>query len=361
MIDPKIFLGKEKPIIKTEDFVADGRAQLFLNLPGYYNEVLLKLDLSITGGSSPSADTYPLARLIKALEIKADNSRPFLDLDDPYAGLLLEILDHIMLKGSLSIPSLPGAGVTATVSYQIPFHCGDFFTEPWDTSDVIATRGLSNLVLTVNFGNQDDLGDGYVINSGILSAEIEYVLLQPGVSEQKAFAPKGWYPGQLNAAGRRIVPSFWQPGTKLHIADYPTGTATGEKTVDFLNGFWLKDVLILVFDSTGALREDVVSRIKIETKDGIELFNKTFRTIELDNMRNFNYYTPLTGVAYVDLRKVFEVGNAGRKLVNASDVQWKLTLDEANSTVVFMYRIHHPAEALARITGKKPADLAIGV
>lgn len=359
MIDPKIFLGKEKPIIKTEAFVADGRAQLFLNLPGYYNEVLLKLDLEIEAGSSPSEDTYPLARLIKRLEIQADNSIPFLEIPTPYAGMFLQILDQIMLKGSLSIPSLPEAGETETVSYQIPFHCGDHFTEHWDISDVIATRGLSNLVLTATFGSASDLGSGYVINSGTLSAEIEYVLLQPGVTEQKAFAPKGWYPGQLNAAGRRIVPAFWQPGTKVHIADYPAGTAIGEKTVNFLNGFWLKDVLVLVFDSTGALREDVVSRVKIETKDGIELFNKTFRTIELDNMRDFNYYTPLTGVAYVNLRKVFEVGRSGKKLVNAGDVLWKLTLDEANSTVVFAYRIHTPAEALARIVGQRPAELAV--
>jgi len=359
MIDPKIFLGKEKPIRKTATFEEGVSKQLSLNLPGYYNEILLKLDLNITGGYSPSPKTYPLAQLIKSIEIQADNSIPFLDLESPYAGRLIQIFDYIMLKGSLSIPDLPGAGETTDVSYQIPLHFGDNYTEHWDTTDVIATRGLSNLMLTVLFGDASDLGTDYTINSGTLGADVEYILLQPGVTEQKAFAPKGWYPGQLNAFGRRIVPAFWQPGTRLHIADYPTGTATGEKTVNFLNGFWLKDVLILVLDSTGALREDVVSEIAIETKDGIELFDKTFRTIELNNMKDFNYYEPLTGVAYVDLRKVFEVGRSGKKLVSAEDVLWKLTLDEANSTVVFMYRIHTPAEALARVVGKRPAEMAI--
>lgn len=358
-LDKRIFLGKTKPIVKIEDFEASGRSQILLNLPGYYTELLLKIDLSITAGSTPSADTYPLARLIKALEIQADNSRPFLEFPTPYAGMLLEIFDQIMLKGSLYIPSLPSAGETTTVSYQIPYHCGDDFLEKWDTADVIATRGLSNLVLTVNWGAASDLGDDYIINSGTIQAVINYLLLQPGVTEQRAFAPRGWSPGQLNARGRRIVPAFWQPGTKVQEVNYPTGTALGEKTVNFLNGFFLRDVLFLVFDSTGALREDVITRIKIETKDGIELFNKTFREIELDNMRTHNYYTPLTGVGYIDLRELLETPKTGRKLVEADDLQWKLTLAEANSTVVFMYRIHHPAEALSRIAGLRPAQMAV--
>ncbi|MQY69692.1 MAG: hypothetical protein GH145_02365 [Firmicutes bacterium] len=361
ILDKSIFLGKSKPIVKTEDFEADGRSQILLNLPGYYNEILLKIDLEIQASDSPEAeaDTYPLARVIKALEIQADNSRPFLELPTPYAGMLLEIFDQIMLKGSLYVPSLPDAGETATVSYQIPYHCGDDFLEKWDTSDVIAKRGLSNLVLTVNWGAASDLGDNYIINSGTIQAVVNYILLQPGVTEQRAFAPKGWVPGQLNARGKRIVPAFWQPGTKVAEVNYPTGTALGEKTVNFLNGFFLRDVLFLVFDSTGALREDVISRVKIETKDGIELFNATFREIMLDNMRDHNYYTPLTGVGYIDLRELLETPKTGRKLVEADDLQWKLTLAEANSTVVFMYRIHHPAEALAKIAGLRPAEMAV--
>lgn len=359
MIDPKIFLPKVKPIVKTEDFVANGRSQIMLNLPGYYTEILLKINLDISPGYSPEAKAYPLARLIKGLKIQADNSRPFIELPEGnfYSGMLLEIFDHIMLKGSLYVPSLPTQ--SQEVSYQIPYHFGDNFYEPHDTTDVIATRGLSNLVLTINWGASGDLGTDYTINSGTIQAVVNYLLLQPGVTEQKAFAPKGWYPGQLNAAGRRIVPAFWQPGTKVSEVVYSADTDTGIKTVNFLNGFFLKDVLIFTFDNTETLVEGILNTIKIETKDGIELFNKGVREIELDNMRTYNYYTPLEGVAYINLREVFKTDRTGKKLVNADDIQWKLDLATVPSTVVFMYRIHHPAEALARVVGKRPAEMAI--
>jgi len=229
--------------------------------------------------------------------------------------------------------------------------------DPFDLSDVIATRGLSNLVFKLTRGAASDLGTGYTINSGTVELIINYVVLQPNISEQRAF------PGSA-LPGRGALPSFWQP--QWRIAKFRNINTTYSNLgyeENFLNGFFLKDVLMLVKDVDGDLVNNVITEVQITNKEGFEYFDKDFTDILEDNMREYELTDRLTGVVLLDLRDIFQKTKAGLYIANAEDLKWHFTVEnvttDTGAEVVLVYRTHFRTKSRADVIGKTPAEFAV--
>lgn len=364
MLDPKIFLPQTKEVIPYSNFVSGGTSQIKLELPGYYCQLLMKLLLRVTAGSSVSPDSLWMAKLLKAIKIKADNSDPFLDLPADYGGLELWYRNWLRSEGSMTTPSLPTASVSdLDIEYQLPIHFGRQFNEDYDSSEVISTQELSNLVFELIWGTNSDLGTGFTIDAdnSRVELDISYILLQPGVSEQKAFAPKGWYPGQRGANGRLITPAYWLPGSKE--VKFSSITAAGELRKDFLNGYFIKDVMLMVFDSTPTLVNNIIDKIEIQTKYGHTHWERKWDRLREDNMRLFHLGTILAGVAYINLSEIFNAGPAGIRISDADALQWVFDITNVSvaspGQIVLVYWTHAPTKARPDIVGKRPAQEAI--
>lgn len=350
-INPAIFLGRTKDVAITRKWEANTDIDpISLELPGYYCEILLKFLLNVSAVSTPTPETDWQAKVIKSLKIEPTNVAPFLELDD---GRQLYYEDFIRAEGSLYVPDLPSAvGETKDVEWQLPIHFGDEYSEAYDISDVIATRGLNNLSFKMRWGSALDLDSGgnYIINSGKVELSIAYVVLQPGISEVQGF------PGR--AAPPRVArPTIWQP--QWHIdkfLDITTPRPSLGYKKNFLNGFFLREVLIMVLKNNVRM-DRVLRKLQIANKEGKDFYTKDWEGIELENMRDFHLSEPLVGVAWLDLKEIFHKTAAGLYLVNANDLQWKLTIEnvsdaEGNAAdIILVYRTHYPIDAKAEIKG----------
>jgi len=356
-INPALFLAKTKKVSVTRSFVASTAVDpIDLELPGYYLDIVVKFLLNVTGGSTVSPATDWHAAVIKNLEIEASNAKPYLEHDD---GRYLRYENWLRSHGAVNIPDLPDADEEdLDVKWQIHIHPGDNFLDPFDISDVIATRGLSNLVFKLTWGAASDLGTGYTINSGTVELIINYVVLQPNISEQRAF------PGMTALPGRVAVPSFWQPQWRIvKFRNINTTYANLGFEENFLNGFFLKEVLMLVKDVDGDLVNNVVTEVQITNKEGFEYFDKDFTDILDDNMRDYELTSALTGVVLLDLRDIFQKTKAGLYLANAQDLKWHFTIDnvdtDTGAEVVLVYRTHYRTTSRADVIGKTPAEFAV--
>lgn len=362
MLDPKIFSPERKEVITYSNFVAGGTSKIKLQVPGYYTQVLMKLLIKITPGSSPSPDSLWMAKLLKGLKIKAVNSNSFLDLPADYGGLELWYRDWLRSEGSMRTPSLPTAGAPATdVKYQLPIHFGRNYDDPYDSSEVISTEELFQLVFELTWGTVADLGTGFTIDADKSKVELDvsYLLLQPGVSEQRAFAPRGWYPEESGANGRIITPAYWLPGDKE--VKFSSITGTGKLWKYFPSGHFIKDVMILVFDSTPALVDNIIDKIEIRTRYGRTKFDQGWDRLREDNMRLFHLSTVLNGVAYINLSEIFNAGPAGIRISDPDDLQWVFDITNVSvaspGQIVLVYWTHALTKAKAHIVGKRPAQV----
>jgi len=355
-INPALFLAKTKKVSVTRNFEENTAVDpINLELPGYYCDILVKFLLNVTAGSSVSPATDWHAEVIKNLEIEASNQKPYLEHDD---GRYLRYENWLKSHGTVNIPDLPEADEEEVdLRWQIHVHPGDNFLDPFNISDVIAKRGLSNLVFKLTWGDDDDLGTGYTINSGRVELIINYVVLQPGISEVRAF------PGTA-VPGRVAVPSFWQP--QWRIVKFRNINTTYDNLgyeENFLNGFFLREVLMLVKDVDGDLVNNVVTEVQITDKEGFEYFNKDFTDILEDNMRDFELTDRLTGVVLLDLREIFQKTKAGLYLASAENLKWHFTIENVTTTtgaeVVLVYRTHFRENSLAKVIGQTPAEFAV--
>lgn len=350
-VNPAFLLAKTRRVSVTRKFVAGEDVDpINLELPGYYCDILVKFELNVTAGSSPSAATDWYGKLLKSMKIEATNQKPYLDMDD---GRYLRYENVIRSHGSWNAPSLPAANLTQDVSWQYRIHGGDNFTDEYDISDVIATRGLSNLCFKLRWGTASDLGNNYTINSGKVKLEIAYAILQPGISEQRAF------PG-VPAPGARLGPSFWQPQWRVEkFRNINTEYGSLSYEHDFLSGFFLKEVLMMVLDDTDALRDDILTELTITDREGYVYFDKEWTGHELANMQEFELTAPLVGVAWFNLRDIFQKTRAGIYIANKEELKWHFTIKNVSTehpaTIVLVWRTHFREGARAEIVGKRPA------
>lgn len=362
-INPALLLGRTKKEVITRPFEANQEIDpIPLTLPGYHTQYLAKVSLYVRAGSTPDPHTDWPGHIIKSLKIEPTNVAPFLELDD---GRELYYEDYIRAEGSLYTPDLPEKNEAKWVKFQLPIHPGDEYREDYDVSDVIATRGLTNLSFKMKWGNGDDLGTGYEIeeadDAGVKSKvelEICYVVLQPGILETQAF------PGRA-LPGRAPRPSFWQPQWHVHrIRDITSTHDTLSLRENFLNGFFLREVLMMVARKENddlVLVDNIVTELQIANKEGKDFLTKDWEGLENDNMRDFRLPAPpLVGVAWIDLKEIFHRTAAGIYLANANDLQWKFTIENVSltnpGTIILVYRTHDSVPSRTDVKGERPAE-----
>ncbi len=359
-INPALLLGRTKREVITRAFDANNDIDpIPLTLPGYYTRVTAKLFLYVTAGSTPSPDADYPGQIMRSVKIEPTNVAPFCELDD---GRQLYYEDFIRAEGSLYKEALPSAGETKWVRWHLPIHFGDEYKEDYDISDVIAKRGLSNLAFKMKWGNEGDLGTGYTIaaadangKKSRVELEICYVVLQPGIRETLAF------PGTVPLPGRVRTPSFWQP--QWHVDKELQITATHDSLSfkkKFLNGFFLREAVMMVLDDTDTLRDDIVTELQIADKEGKDFFTKEWMGLETDNMRDFHLSTPLVGVVWIDFKKIFHKTAVGIYLASADDLNWKFTIENVSiahpASIVVVYRTHYRVASRSDVVGERPAE-----
>lgn len=356
MINPALLLAKTKKVAITRKWEAATEIDpIALELPGYYCDMLLKFSLVLDTGSTVSPATDWDAKIVQDLVVKPTNLKPFLELDD---ARQLKYENFLRAHGALYIPDLPAENLEdQPVAWQYHIHPGDSFLDRYDISDIIATRGLSNLSFSMRWGSDSDLGTGYIIKSGKVELVISYAVLQPGITELRTF------PGMPALAGRVAIPSFWQP--QWRVVRFPEIKAeykslTYEK--DFLNGFFLREVLMMFLDKTNAFRDDLVTQLQITDKEGYEYFIKDLTELELENMEDFELTSPLVGIAWIDLKKVFQKTRAGLYIAKAEDLKWHFTINASETdpaTIVLVHRTHFRTGARADVVGQRPAEFVV--
>lgn len=359
-INPALLLGRTKREVITRAFDANNDIDpIPLTLPGYYTRVTAKFFLYVTAGSTPSPDADYPGEIMKSGKIEPTNVAPFYEMDD---GRQLYYEDFIRAEGSLYKEALPSAGQSKWVRWHLPIHFGDEYKEDYDISDIIATRGLSNLAFKMKWGTEDDLGTGYTIaaadangKKSRVELEICYVVLHAGIREIQAF------PGMVPLPGRVRAPSFWQP--HWHVDREPQITATRDSLSfkkKFLNGFFLREAIMMVLDDTDTLRDDIVTELQIADKEGKDFFTKELMGLETDNMRDFHLSTPLVGVVWIDFKKIFHKTAAGIYLASADDLNWKFTIENVSvdhpASIVIVYRTHERAPSRSDVVGERPAE-----
>lgn len=354
-INPALLLGKTKKVTITRSYSSGANIDpIPLSLPGYYPDIIVKILLNVTAGSSVSPATDFWAAVFQNMKIEASNLKPYFEADD---GRYLHYENRLFSHDSITLPTLPAASATADVRWQYHIHPGDNWLDKFDITDIIATRGLSGLCFKGQWGTNASLGTGYTINSGEIELIINYVILQPNVTEVRAF------PGTA-LPGATPIPSFWQPQWRyVKFRNINTVYPALSFEEDFLSGFFLRDVFLFVEDSTSALVNTILTSLQITDKEGYEFFNKDFTDILEDNMRDFELTSRLTGVIYLDLRDIFQKTRSGLYLADAKDVLWNFTIANVAvgtpAEITLWYRTHWRTKSRTDVVGKRPAEFAV--
>lgn len=357
MINPTLLLARTKKEAITRNFSAGVEIDpIPLELPGYYCDLLLRFNLILDTNSTVIPATDWDAKIFKDLWIKSSNERPYLDLSD---ARYLKYLNYLRAHGALHIPDLPAANLEdQEVKWQYHIHPGDNFLDKKDITDVIARRGLNNLALRLTWGENSDLGTGYTIKAGSkVEVVTSYVVLQPGIRETQAF------PG-MALPGRVARPSFFQPQWRIDKFGPIEDTHENYGYVkNFMNGFLLREVLLIVLDATTLEpRDDLVTQIRIANKEGFDFWTKDLEELELENMQEFELASPLTGIAWINLKDIWQKTRAGVYFASAEDMKWNFTT-ECTSTdkayIVLVYRTHWLTDSRADVVGKTPAEFVI--
>jgi len=354
MINPALLLARTKKEAITRNWAAGVEIDpIPLELPGYYNDILLKLSLKLDTGSTVDPATDWDAKVFKNLQIKASNLKPYLDLED---ARYLKYENHLRAHGALHIPDLPDANLEdQEVKFQYHIHPGDNFLDKTDITDVIARRGLNNLALRLTWGENSDLGTGYEIQSGKVEVVTSYVVLQSGIRETQVF------PG-MALPGMVARPSFFQPQWRVEEFGPIKVKKTFGYVQNFMNGFLLREVLLIVLDKNGDFRDDLVTQIRIADKEGFDFWTKDLEELELENMQEFELSEPLTGIAWSNLKDIWQKTRAGVYFAHGEDMKWNFTTEcteDDYAYIVLVYRTHWRTGSRADVVGKTPAEFVI--
>ena len=156
---------------------------------GYITHIDLNLVLNVstgTAGGTPKTDG--LWRIIKALRIEAEGGRIFYAFPDGRVQKFKQILEYGSQFHEDSLPT--AANVTQDVKAQIKLHTGLNPLDPFDPSIPIPADDLSQLKLSVLWGSESDLGDGYTVNSGQIEVTVAQLIFE-GEAEKRSIYPEG--------------------------------------------------------------------------------------------------------------------------------------------------------------------------
>lgn len=266
----------------------------------YITRLNLLFKLNVTGGTSPAPATYAPYTFIKNLRVVvAPANIAVWNLTGP----LCYIKQYYEHKGLFRKDSLPGAGKTADVYFEVIVHFGLNPRDPKDLSAAVPTswRGrVESAKLEIYTGTDSDLGADLTINS----AEVKitaYVAKIAGVARKPKYLPSifGEIDKETWTAARPLenpvevdIPKTLVHKAFLHVKD------SGGAPADLLD-------LIVYGMQVGTEFHELLKIDALQEKE--------------DDKRRYET-SPLTGVY------VFDAGERGVEVIDARGKQLKLKL-----------------------------------
>jgi len=253
-----------------------------LDLPkAVITEIDLKVKLNVTAGTSVTANADAPYTVLKNINVVKGGKYPI-----QATGFLLYAKNYYEYRGKIKTDTLPSAGNTKDVVFELVIHPGYFPERKDDTSVVIDAR--DGMQIQVLWGSDSDLGSGYTINSG----EIEVTV---------------W---KLRSVPRTIKEPAWEIPTKNIDQTY---TDLGLE-VELPEGKRIPKAVIVVRDSDGNRSDSVVTELGLVDKRGArtEIHRVSYLAQQYDDMRRYSV-DPLTGVIIFDALEIGYINIIGTK------------------------------------------------
>jgi len=303
------------PIVDTAAYAAGQTKSIDVNLTGYVTQIDVDITLNVTAATTvtPKSDDQAL-RIIKSLKFTASNvAKDFISFRD---GREAYWLSYLKSQGQAHADSLPSAGSTDDVNIQFSLHPGSNFGNLYDLSRVIPLRGLSNVQMQITWGSASDLGTGYTVNSGSMAITVYHVVLEKGESEKDAFK------GLDHLMVPRYIPVEYSIDATYSSFGFSKNIPTGA---------YIRDVMLIVLDSSDLRSNSDVSAVQISTNTGETRFKQLDWVRWLRNVRQRLYLpSALTGVGIIFFKDITGK-DYGLDMVGASLGDWTIDFTTAAS------------------------------
>lgn len=305
-------------IVESAAYASGQTRTIDIDLAGYVTEIVFRFHLNVAQTSVASLVQDGILRMIRGLRFTASNVKDWYTIRDGREGYYLAYLKN---QGHVytSLANLPAGMVVARdVECQFVFHPGVMPGNPFDITRCIPLRGKSNVQVEVDWGvPATHLGTGYSVStddSEGLSVEVSRVVLEKGESEAEAFKP----------LDHIFVPRLL-PVTHAVDAIY----AAFAFSRDILTGAYMRDVMLLVLDSSGDRSAAEVSQFRVvNNKGGIFHVRRSWAGFEREITGRYYLAALVTGLGIIDFRNITGK-DYGLDMVQASKGDWMLEFSTA--------------------------------
>jgi len=289
------------PIVDKAAYGSGETKQIEINVPGYITQVDVDISLNVTAASSvtPKSDDE-LLRVIKSLKLTASGAPDFISFRD---GREAWWLSYLKSEGQAYADSAPSAGATEDVVIQFSIHPGRVFSDPFDKTRIIPMRGLTNVVMEVQWGSDSDLGTGFTINSGEMKITVYHLVLDKGEREDEAF------PGVDHLMRPRYLPVTYSIDGVYASYGFSQNIPTGA---------YIRDVMLLILNSSDLRTNTDVSQFNVSDNKGETRIKHDDWVRYLRRLRQqLKLPAALTGVGMVFFKEI-EGKEYGLNMVGAS-------------------------------------------
>jgi len=303
-------------IVEKADFSEGNTKTIDIDLAGYVTEVNFRISLDVTRTTAGAAVEDGILRMIKGLKVTASNAKDWYSIRDGREGYYLA---YLKTQGQVYNGTMPAAGAAETeVEAQFAFHPGVLPGNMFDITRCIPLRGMSNIQVEIDWGTAaTDLGTGYSVasDSDGLRVEISRMILEKGESEAQAFSP----------LDHIFVP-------RLLPVTYPIDAiySSFSFSKDILTGAYIRDVALLMLDSSGDRSAAEISEFRVATNKGdIYHVRRSWTAFEREVRRRLYLPATITGLGLIDFRNVGTQKDYGLNMVQASKGDWLLEFTTA--------------------------------
>lgn len=151
---------------------------------GYIAHIEAKLESSITGATTVSANEDALLRLIGSAKITGSGGKNYFDISDTRQWYYWSFLKY---RGQCRLDAMPGVSTTSTVYADLPLHWGLDPYNPLDKSIVLPARDEASLTSEISWNAATNLGTGFTVNSAELKFSITEFVLEQGETKENLF------------------------------------------------------------------------------------------------------------------------------------------------------------------------------
>ena len=269
------------PTTSTVEFQANTKKGINLPKSGYITQLDLMLKLEVDTGGTVSANEDAMARLIQGITVSASGGQRFLDLTD---GRQLYWLNYLKQEGEIMKETLV---TTANQADQVQYmemllHWGYDWTNDYDPTIPIPTPRLDNPRLDITWGDADDLGTGYTIDTSNteMQVTVHELSLEPGETEAEKF-PEGLISPRIEARTKTIDEIASNYGFERNV---PVGDI-------------LYETLIMNLNSSGNRTDVDITGMEIKfPKQRRNPYERSWQALKASTRRKYRVPSTLTGV-----------------------------------------------------------------